>query len=99
MRVEAIALSNFVHGDITAAEGRLVRHRDGSLLDSGLAGDLERANLVRIRLSPVASKMAGKAPAAGVDQPSSSSPVAQASQQTTLHTSKPGGIRSRRTGT
>lgn len=88
MRVEAVALSDFIHGDITAIEGKLCRHRNGELIDTGLAGDLERAGLCRIRMAPTRSVAAapdesGKAQDDGGGQPSSASPVAPASPTTT----------------
>lgn len=99
MKVEAIALSDFVHGDITAVEGRLLKHRDGSLIDSGLAGDLERAGLCRIRLASVVDRppvLRGKTVAAGAVQPSSSSPAAPASSHQTSNTLRLGGGKSRK---
>jgi hypothetical protein len=102
MKVEAIALSDFVHGDITATEGRIVRHRDGNLIDSGLAGDLERAGLLRIKTPAAtaaqasASTTPGKARDDGQGQLSSASQAAPASQQTTSSSSKAGSAKTRK---
>lgn len=100
MRVEAVALSDFVHGDITATEGRVCRHRSGELMDSGLAGDLERAGLVRIRTaaarSTAASEQPGKPQDDGQGQPSSASPPAPASQPLMSGSLKAGSAKTRK---
>jgi len=99
--VEAIALTDFVHGDITALEGRLVRHRDGSLIRQALARDLEKHGLIRVRMDPpkpAAPVAQGKAQDDGQGRPSSASPAAQASTTTTSDASSGGGRRGRRGG-
>jgi hypothetical protein len=98
MKVEAIALSDFVHGDITATEGRIVRHRDGSLIESGLAEDLERAGLLRIKTAAAQATAAapGKPRDDGQGQLSSASQAAPASQQTTSNSSKAGSAKTRK---
>lgn len=103
MTVEAIALTDFVHGSIDAREGRAFS------CDEGLAGDLERAGLIRIKMHVGhANKMmpafdnkeaAGKAVDDGKGQPSSASPADPVSQTTTLHLSKPGEIKPPKGGT
>jgi hypothetical protein len=99
MKCEAVALSDFVHGDIHATEGRVCRHRSGELLDSGIAGDLERAGLVRIRIAPAATRapiIEGKAADDGQGQPSSALHPAPVSAPPTSGTSKPGGSKTPR---
>lgn len=103
MKVEAVALSDFIHGDINATEGKLCRHRSGELIDSGLAGDLERAGLVRIRMAPTRSAapapdQSGKAPDDGGGQPSSALPAAPASPTTMSRLLKTGETRPRKSG-
>lgn len=104
MNVECIPLTDFVHGRINAHEGKPI------LLDDSLAGDLERAGLLRVKLTPrrvdqalsvqggatIVATEAGKAPAVGEAVPSSSLPAAQASPPTTLHLPKRGPGRPRR---
>ena len=59
--VEAIALTDFVHDNISASEGKLVRYRDGAPIRSAVAGELERAGLVRIRtVAPITKQAPGK---------------------------------------
>jgi len=94
MKVEAIALTDFVHDQINAIEGKLIQ----PLIDKTLADELVRSGLVRIRMNPHAREPRprefddpGKAPAAGRVQPSSSSPAARVSPQTTAHSSSRGG--------
>ncbi|MEO8101339.1 MAG: hypothetical protein ABI790_02365 [Betaproteobacteria bacterium] len=113
MRVEAIALSGFQHGDIHAVRGELVKHRDGQLITDALAADLERAGLVRIQVTPGAGNAAankaaandaaaGKAAGDGAGTPSSASPAAPAlptPTAKTLHVSKPGAVKTRKRGT
>lgn len=101
--VEAIALTDFVHNDIEAREGRLVRHRSGELISDHIAADLERAGLVRIRTQapvpqPAVKAAAGKAADDGAGQPSSASQAAPASQTVTSSSFKPGVIKSRKPG-
>lgn len=111
MKVAAIALSSFLHDDIRGVENQVIE----PWIDESVAGDLERAGLVRIKMVPrFANKMmpapenkdadratlyqaavrngvdAGKAPAAGQDQLSSSLPAAPVSPSTTLHLPKRG---------
>jgi hypothetical protein len=101
MKVEAVALSDFIHGDINAIEGRICRHNNGDLVDSGIAGDLERAGLVRIRIAPAAVRapvVEGKALDDGRGQPSSALPAAQVSPKPTSNTLTLGGGKSRNRG-
>lgn len=101
-KVEAIALSDFVHGDITATEGKPVRHRNGNLIDEGLAGDLERANLVRIKTNQTRAAAptdtTGKPRDDGRGLPSSASQAAPASPLTTSSVSKAGSAKTRKDG-
>ena len=108
MRVEAIALSGFQHGDISAIKGEPVKHRDGQLITDSLAADLERAGLVRIKTAPqpknpkANAAAAGKAADAGAATPSSVSRVAPASPKTArkiLTASKPGAAKTKKRGT
>lgn len=102
MGVEAIALADFVHGDIVAVEGKLCRHRGGELISAQIAADLERVNppLVRIRMAqtdrPVVS---GKGQDDGQAQPSSVSPVGRASLPPMSPTLKAGVIKQRKADT
>lgn len=101
MGVEAIALTDFVHGDIDAIAGRLVKHRDGTLVNEFTARDLESAGLIRIRTrapAPQAPSAEGKAADDGQGQPSSASPAAPASQPMTSDSLKPGANRIRKPG-
>lgn len=107
-RVEAVALRDFVHNDIDAREGRVVRHRDGTLIDAATAADLERDGHVRIRTTsrganpmqpdPAATTEAGKASDDGRGQPSSVSPPAPASPPLTSASLKTGSAKTRRDG-
>jgi hypothetical protein len=102
MKVEAEALSDFVHGDINATAGRVCHHRNGELLDSGLAGDLERAGLVRIRMGAAAAvtratvTAEGKDPDDGQGQPSSVSEAAPVSPTETWESLRRGRGRPRK---
>jgi hypothetical protein len=101
MKVEAVALSDFIHGDISAIEGRVCRHNNGDLVDSGIAGDLERAGLVRIRIAPAATRapvVEGKAADDGRAQPSSASQAGQALPKPTSNTLTLGGGKIRNRG-
>lgn len=106
MQVEAIPLTDFIHGPINAHEGR------PQMMEQGLAEDLERAGLVRVKLVPRRVDQAlrvrgagaivgeaGKAPDDGAGPPSSASPAAPVSQSTTSRASKPGGDKPRKSGT
>lgn len=88
MTVEAIALTNFTHGNVDATAGQVCRHRDGTPINQSLAEDLERAGLVRIRT--VKSTPQGKAAGDGRGQPSSASQAAPASTKPTSVTLKRG---------
>jgi hypothetical protein len=77
MRVEAVALQDFVHGNLHGQRNKLVT------LNESLALELERAGLVRITTAPPEGADAGKALAAGTDTPSSALPAAQASPKKT----------------
>lgn len=96
MQVQTVPLTDFVHGHITGVEGR------PTPMERGVAEDLERAGLLRIKHAPLAKPRsgtqaeAGKAPDDGAGQPSSASPVAPASPQTTSQSSRHGGRRARR---
>lgn len=103
-QVEAIALTDFVHNDITASDGKVVRHRDGSLISASLAADLEKHNLVRVRTTPsvaqpAAPGAAGKAADDGRAQPSSALPAGQASTTQTSSTLKVGGTKTGKAAT
>ncbi len=101
MEVECVPLKDFIHGNIYAKADK------SFLVDDSIAGDLERAGLVRIKMRPqYANKMvdghenkAGKAQAAGLDQPSPSLPAAQASPPGTLHLPRRGAPQTRKPGT
>lgn len=101
MQVEAMAIADFVHGDIYGRRGKPVRKPDGSLLDESTARDLEHAGLLTIQvvdrrvdqvltMRSTAEIIAGKVPAAGQDQPSSASRAARHLPQMagTLHLPK-----------
>jgi len=105
MQVEAVPLTSFVHGHINADEGRPM------LMEEGLARDLERAGLVRVKL--IARRVdqalsvrgaaaivaeAGKAPDDGKVPPSSASPVDQALAMGKSLLSKPGAGKHRKSG-
>lgn len=98
MQVEAVPLTEFVHGSITAHEGRPL------FMDEHTAGELERAGLVRIKIvqtyvgKPAAPDL-GKVADDGKGPPLSASAVDQALQMGTLHLSKPGGGKHRKAGT
>jgi hypothetical protein len=97
MKVEALALSDFVHGDITAHANRVCHHRNGDLLDSGIAGDLERAGLVRILPSNAVRRVTeGKIVDDGRGQPSSASPAAPVSPTATWESLRRGPGRPRK---
>lgn len=82
MKVECVPLTSFAHDTIDAHEGKVL------LIEKGLADDLERAGLVRVkrpRVTPAqVQNDAGKAPDGGEGQPSSVSPAAPASPTPTL---------------
>ena len=97
MKVEAVANTEFVHGDITAHAGHVVKHRNGELIEESTARALEKKGLVRIRTSALRamhdqSMQQGKAPDDGRGQPSSASQAAPVSP-TTTSTSSEGGKR------
>jgi hypothetical protein len=97
MKVEALALSDFVHGDINAIAGRVCHHRNGDLIDSGIAGDLERAGLVRILMSSAVPRaIGGKVADDGRGQPSSASPAAPVSPTATWESLRRGPGRPRK---
>jgi len=87
--VQCVPLTTFVHGSYRALKDRLI------MLPAGLAGDLERAGLVRITLGDTAPKL-GKSQDDGAGQPSSALPVAPVSTTTIYPSSEPG-RRGRRT--
>jgi len=92
--IEVMPLDDFVHGTITARRGVPVH------VGKHTALGLERAGLVRVHqaAAPQKNKMdanpgdgpAGKTQAAGEAPPSSASPAAQASVQTTAKPSRRG---------
>lgn len=87
--VEAIPLTNFVHGHINAVEGRPIL----PWIEEATARDLERAGLVRIRTAhavPVQKVDAGKVTDDGEGPPSSVSPAAPASPTKTSPRSRRG---------
>lgn len=97
MKVEAIALTNFVHDRIRATEGKPIF----PWIEQHLAEEFERKGLVRIRMPSAATILpvnAGNLLAAGVVQPSSVLPAAPVSPSTTLHLPKCGAMQ-RKTGT
>jgi hypothetical protein len=94
MNVETIPLTDFQHDDIRAHEGRPI------WLESGLAGDLERAGLLRVVATPTVHRVrrpvaSGGARAAGEDASSSALPAAPVSTPTTVHSSERGATRLR----
>lgn len=97
MKIECIPLTSFVHGAIDAHEGKAV------MIEGSVADELERAGLIRVKrerpapIVPQASE-AGKPPAAGVEQPSSASPAAPVSPETTSPPSDGGAKKRRRRG-
>lgn len=99
MEVECIPLTEFVHGSITAHEGKPMR------MEEGEARDLEKAGLVRIKISPpvylpaAQAIAAGKAQDDGAGRPSSALPADPASPQQTLHLPKTGATRTRKIAT
>lgn len=93
MQVEAVPLTDFVHGGLRARQGQ------PTVMNEYMAAQLERAGLVRIKLVPAANIVAadaGKVQGDGMGPPSSSSLPAQALPPATLPMSKPGGIRHRK---
>lgn len=99
--VEVVPLTSFVHGGFDAHEGRT------ALIDAGMAKELAEAGLVRYAAPrttsgseklPTGELDAGKATAAGVEQPSSVSPAAQVSPTKTSSSSVPGVKATRRGG-
>jgi len=98
MKVEAVAVTSFIHDRINAVEGKPIL----PWIEESLANDLERRGLVRIiprRIDTALRQGAvvGKVMADGRGQPSSSSPPAQASPLPTLHLPKRGPGRPRKT--
>lgn len=98
MNVDVVFLTDFCHGSLNASQGK------GQQLEKGLAEDLERANLLRIVMAPVAKVAgpgaridAGKVQDGGAGQPPSSSQAAPASTPKTWTPSGVGGIRIRKT--
>ena len=94
MEVEAIALDHFVHGDINAVAGHVVRRRSGALIDEALARDLERVGLVRLRVAQTVPRTV-KPVDDGQGQPSSASEAAPVSPMTTSSTFPSGKRRGR----
>ena len=99
MQVQVVPLSDFIHGQINAREGH------AQLMEAGLAEELERAGLVRIKMAPAyANKMMsepvnkGKAEDDGPGLPSSVLPADPASRTLTLPALKTGGDKRQRTG-
>lgn len=91
MRVAIVPLTDFVHGEINAREGRQI------VIDSGVASDLERAGLVRVRMAPAQAKAEqGKAEDDGQGQPSSASQAAPVLQDETSQPLKRGPGRPRK---
>jgi len=88
--VEAIPLTDFLHGKIDAREGKPL------YIENALALELERAGLVRINLTPGAA--AKKAGDDGAGQASSASAAAPVSTQQTLHLPKDGATKRRKSG-
>jgi len=85
MDVQIVPLTNFIHGPYRMRAGQAMP------LSESIARDLERAGLVRIRPAPVkASVQAGKETDDGQGQPSSASPAAPASRETTSRASRRG---------
>lgn len=86
MQVEVVVLTDFMHGNINAVQDSTMS------FDESLAGEFERAGLVRIKTVPQHQfgADAGKALAAGQDQLSSALPAAQVLPRTTLHLPKRG---------
>jgi hypothetical protein len=91
MRVTVVPLSDFIHGSINAREGHPVQ------MDNGVAADLERAGLVRIRLENVPAAASGKEPDDGQGRPSSALQAAPVLQQTIAQPLKRGPGRPRKT--
>jgi hypothetical protein len=91
MRVTVVPLSDFIHGGINAHEGHAIQ------MDSGVASDLERAGLVRIRQESVAHSASGKEQDDGLGRPSSASQAAQVVPPQTVGTLKRGPGRPRKT--
>ena len=105
---EVIALTDFVHGRITARTGHPLKLKDH------VAADLERIGLVRIKFVPPPQPIVirnpqggaieiyegtrGKAADDGKGQPSSSLPAAPASPTTTLPPSSNGASTTPNTG-
>lgn len=92
MDVEAIPLTNFVHGHFECRMNRPV------MMPAGVADDLEKAGLIRIALKRTAAPIvSGKAQDDGQGQPSSASQAAPASQPTTSQPSKRGAAKAAKT--
>lgn len=95
MNVTVIPLTEFVHGSITAHEGRPLE------IDADTAAALERDGLVRIRADSVPAKKAmpaGKPEGDGAGQPSSALPAAPVLPKPTLPVSKRGAVKHRGKG-
>jgi len=103
MDVECIPLTEFVHGNIVAHEGRPL------MIAEHLARELEKAALVRIKMAPPPGYLpavqaaadfdgAGKVQDGGAGRPSSASPADPASHRETLHLSRPGETKPRKSG-
>lgn len=101
MDVECVPLTEFVHGSIVAHEGRPMP------IPEHVARELEKAGLVRIKMTPAAGYLPaaqgatdpGKAQDDGAGRPSSASPADPASPRGTLHLSKSGETKTRKIGT
>ena len=93
MQVEVVPLTDFVHGRISANEGRPI------MLENSLARDLERAGLVRIKLTTQSNKeVVGKVADDGAGRPLSALQAAHLSPTQTLHLPKHGDDKRRKTG-
>lgn len=105
MPVSAIALTSFIHDDIRGVKDHPLRE----LIDEHLAGELERAGLIRVQRMDrrvdrelVQGSSMGKVRAAGTAIPSLSSPAAPALDTKimgTLHLPKRGKKQTRSGGT
>lgn len=87
MQVQVVPLTDFVHGQINAREGR------PQMMEKGTADDLERAGLIRIRIAPTSNKAPVKTVDDGPGQPSSALLQAPVSPGKTLHLPERGGLR------
>lgn len=88
MEVQVIPLTHFVHGHYVCRTNRPL------MMPAGVAGDLERAGLVRIALARTDAPSApGKAQDDGRGQPSSVSQAAPASPPLTSRSLKRGGAK------